>query len=58
MLGKVIDINVTDAFISFDDGTTKIVSMLNLPRGTHVGDEVYIDPVLPRLNNSKLMDFF
>lgn len=58
MLGKVIDMNATDAFVSFDDGTTKNVGISYLPQGTRVGDKVNMDPVLPRLNNSKLVDFF
>lgn len=58
MIGKVIDINITDAYITFEDGTTKYVSLSNLPRGTAIGDSVNTDPGLIRLNNSKLMDFF
>lgn len=58
MLGKVIDINMTDAYISFQDGTTKNISLSNLPKGTVIGDSVNMDPGIIRLNNSKLMDFF
>lgn len=58
MLGKVIDISNTDAYIAFDDGTTKSISISTLPKGTSIGDNVNMDPGIIRLNNSKLMDFF
>lgn len=58
MLGKVIDMNVTDAFINFEDGTTMDIGVPRLPQGTKVGDKVNIEPRPTRLTNDKLVDFF
>lgn len=58
MLGRVIDMNSTEAFISFENGTTTDVSKFSLPQNIKVGDTVNIDPNVMRLTNDKLVDFF
>ncbi|KAJ49859.1 hypothetical protein BD780_003971 [Clostridium tetanomorphum] len=58
MLGKIIDMNNTDAFITFQNGTTKNVSKLSLSSNAKIGDTVNIDPNAMRLTNDKLVDFF
>ncbi len=42
MRGKVIEMNKTDAFVSFEDGTTMNISVSSLPRNTAIGQEVNI----------------
>lgn len=58
MIGKVIDMNHTEAFVSFDNGTTTGVSKFSLPQNVKIGDSVNIDPNVTRLTNDKLVDFF
>ncbi|GIM29039.1 hypothetical protein CPJCM30710_17050 [Clostridium polyendosporum] len=69
MKGKVLDLNQTDVFISFEDGTTMDISTSRLPNNVKVGDVVDIpisttssinsDTFLhDRLTNNKLSDFF
>lgn len=68
MKGKVLDLNQTDAFISFEDGTTMDISTSRLSSSIKVGDIVDIpisttssinsDTFLhDRLINNKLVDF-
>lgn len=69
MKGKVIDMNKTDAFISFENGTTMDISVNNLPRHVSVGDEVDIhfsnnntsfqsSTSRDRMTNNSTVDFF
>lgn len=58
MLGKVLDMNFTEAFINFQDGTTKDIGLAQLPKGIKIGDTVNVEPVPMRLSNDKLVDFF
>lgn len=58
MLGKVLDMSFTDAFINFPDGTTKDIALSKLPKGTKIGDTVNLESVPLRLSNDKLVDFF
>lgn len=58
MLGKVLDMNFTEAFINFQDGTTKDIELVQLPKGTKIGDTVNVEPTPIRLSNDKLVDFF
>lgn len=68
MKGKVIDMNKTDAFISFENGTTMDISVNNLPRHISVGDEVDIhfsnntsfqsSTSRDRMTNNSTVDFF
>ncbi|MBU3178905.1 hypothetical protein KPL47_21575 [Clostridium estertheticum] len=43
MFGKIIDMNSTDAFINFQDGTTIDVSITRLPRNSKTGDTIDLD---------------
>ncbi|MPQ29930.1 hypothetical protein E4V42_00530 [Clostridium estertheticum] len=43
MFGKIIDMNSTDAFINFQDGTTIDVSITRLPRNSKIGDTIDLD---------------
>jgi hypothetical protein len=58
MIGKILDMNITDAFISFQDGTTVDIGVAHLPPGSKVGDTINIDPMSTRMTNDKLIDFF
>lgn len=58
MLGRILDMNNTDAFVSFDDGTTMDIGISHLPRGVKVGDTVNIERDPNRITNDKLIDFF
>lgn len=59
MLGKIIDMNNTDAFINFLDGTTMDVSNSRLPKNAKVGDTVDLNIGAPiNMSNDKMVDFF
>jgi hypothetical protein len=59
MLGKIIDMNNTDAFVNFLDGTTMDVSVARLPRNSKVGDTVDLNIGAPtNMSNDKMVDFF
>ncbi|MPM54162.1 hypothetical protein SDC9_100935 [bioreactor metagenome] len=59
MLGKIIDINNTDAFVELMDGTTMDVSINRLPANSKVGDRVDMSMNKPlNMLNDKMIDFF
>lgn len=43
MHGKIIDMNKTDAFINFENGTTMDIGLSHLPSKCKVGDTVNIN---------------
>lgn len=43
MYGRIIDMNSTDAYISFEDGTTMYVGKSHIPKNYKVGDRVDIN---------------
>ena len=59
MFGKIIDIDNTDAFINFLDGTTMDVSIARLPKDSKVGDTVDLNISAPtNMLNDKMIEFF
>lgn len=59
MFGKIIDMNNTDAFINFLDGTTMDISVSHLPKNSKIGDSVDINlGNFTNMNNDKMEDFF
>ncbi|HEY5562193.1 MAG TPA: hypothetical protein VIK72_10650 [Clostridiaceae bacterium] len=54
----VIDLNQTDAFINFNDGTTMDVGISKLPRKVKVGDIVDIDLSNKSMTNDTSINFF
>ena len=59
MFGKIIDIDNTDAFINFLDGTTMDVSVARLPKDSKVGDTVDLNIAAPtNMRNDKMIEFF
>jgi hypothetical protein len=58
MIGKIIDMNFTDAFINFEDGTTMDIGISHLPIDSKVGDRINLDPKAIRMKNDKLIDLF
>lgn len=58
MLGKIIDMNKADAFVSFDDGTNIDIGIVHLPPHVKVGDTVNIDMNSTKMTNDKYVDFF
>lgn len=50
--------NNTDAFVTFDDGTTADIGVSHLPKGAKVGDSVNIERDPLKITNDKLVDFF
>lgn len=58
MIGKILDMNATDAFITFQDGTTMDIGVPHLPSGSKVGDTINIEPKPVRMTNDKLNNFF
>ena len=49
MFGRIIDMDTTDAYVSFEDGTTLDVGLAHIPQNSKVGDSVNIE-----LNNTKM----
>lgn len=58
VIGKILDMNKTDAFVSFEDGTTMDIGVPHLPMGAKVGEMVEIDPIPIKMTNDKLTDYF
>lgn len=63
MIGEIIDMNVSYALVSFQDGSTKDISITYLPSNSKIGDRVNITPnSLPilndKLNNIYTMNIF
>jgi hypothetical protein len=59
MKGKIIDKNITDAFVNFEDGNTMDIPLAKLPKNVHVGDTVeFTINTTSNLTNDKLVDFF
>ena len=58
MLGKIIDMDRTDAFITFEDGTTMDISLSRLPTPIKIGETVDIPINTSQLKNDKMNDFF
>ncbi len=58
MIGKIIDMNFTDAFVNFEDGTTMDIGISHLPINSKVGDTINLEPNAIRLKNDKLIDLF
>ena len=59
MFGKIIDMNNTDAFVNFSDGTTMDVSVARLPKNSKTGDTVDLNIAAPtNMLNNKMLDFF
>jgi hypothetical protein len=59
MFGKIIDMNNTDAFINFSDGTTMDVSVARLPKNSKVGDTIDLNiQTSTNMKNDKMENFF
>ena len=56
--GKIIDMNKTDAFVTFDDGTTMDIGVSHLPPHSKVGDTVNIEFNTTKMTNDKLTNIF
>lgn len=53
MLGIVIDLDTTDAFVDFQDGSTIDINLTHLPPNIRIGDTVEIEYNLTnRMNNA------
>lgn len=58
MLGRVIDMDGTDAFITFQDGTTIDINLSRLPNKVKVGETIDIPWETSQLKNDKLNNLF
>lgn len=59
MIGKIIDMNKTDAFITFKDGTTMDIGISHLPKNSKIGDTINTDlNHNTKLTNDKMFDLF
>ncbi|MBU3179928.1 DUF3006 domain-containing protein [Clostridium psychrophilum] len=59
MFGKIIDMNSTEAFINFSDGTTVDVSIGRLPKNSKTGDTINLNiGTITNILNNKMIDFF
>lgn len=56
MFGKIIDMNNTDAFINFLDGTSINVSVSRVPKNSKIGDtiDLNIDAPTNMLNDTMI----
>jgi len=52
MLGKIIDINSTEAFIFLNDGNTIAISLSNLPNNLKIGNSINVNSI----SSEKLMN--
>lgn len=50
MLGRIIDMNTTDAYVTFDDGTTLDVGLTHIPQNSKVGDSINIEQNTTKMN--------
>lgn len=58
MNGRIIDMNNTDAFVTFDDGTTMDIGVSHLPPHSKVGDTINIEFSTTKMTNDKLTNIF
>lgn len=58
MLGRIIDLDKTDAFILFLDGTTMDINVSRLPHNVKIGDSVDIPINNFNLSNDKMDNFY
>ena len=56
--GRIIDMNKTDAFVTFDDGTTMDIGVSHLPPHSKVGDTVNIELNTTKMTNDKFNNIF
>lgn len=54
MIGRIIEINSADAYVSFDDGTTKNIPLCYLPAGIQEGSSVNVHPSHEDVNKHTL----
>lgn len=54
MFARIIDMDKTDAFIIFKDGTTMDISLCRLPRPIKVGDIIDIPFETSNVKNDKM----
>lgn len=58
MLGKIIDINTTEAFVNLLDGTTIDIGVSRIPPKSKIGDTIDIPVSSTQFINDKLTGFF
>ena len=65
MFGKIIDMDNTDAFVNFLDGTTMDISISRLPKNSKIGDSVDLNMTSPinmtaptSIQSNKMGDLF
>lgn len=58
MKGKVLDKNITDAFVVLENGETLDISTTHLPKNIKIGDTVDVPMNNTFITNDKLVDFF
>ena len=58
MLGKIIDMDRTDAFITFEDGTTMDISLSRLHNSVKIGETVDIPINTSSFRNDTMNNIF
>lgn len=59
MYGKIIDMNNTEAFVNFLNGTTVNVSVSRLPKNSKLGDTVDLNNESPSsMIKNSMINFF
>ncbi|KOA18931.1 hypothetical protein CLHOM_26710 [Clostridium homopropionicum DSM 5847] len=60
MVGKIIDINSTEAFILLNDGNTIAISLSSLPNNSKIGASINVNSISSEklMNNCKIPNNF
>ncbi|WP_125154586.1 hypothetical protein [Clostridium rectalis] len=57
MIGRIIDMDNSEAFLNLDNGTTVGISKFSLPKNTKIGDTINVNPNLTCLCNHSMNSF-
>jgi len=58
MLGRIIDMDRTDAFVVLEDGTTLDISLSRLPHPVKIGETIDISTTTSNFRNDRMDNFF
>lgn len=58
LLGKIMGIDKTYAFISLEDGSTVDINKAYLPIESKIGDKVNIQPDINKIKNNTIPEIF
>ena len=58
MIGKIIDMTATEAFVILSDGSTMDVGISHVPRASKIGDNINLDMCSTNFINERLPEMF